>query len=208
MTTKKSTSLAKRPKQTPAIPKGGKAMAVIATDKNEVIEQAKAKLFLSPSASAAVASEKFFKNSFGEADVPALIHNLELSMKRVNEGDLKEVESMLMGQAVALQTMFMSLSRRAFIQDTLPQYEAHFRLALRAQAQCCRTLETLATMKNPPVVLARQANVTTGPQQINNGILAPAGAVPACGESKPEPNELLESNHVERMDARTKSKAS
>jgi hypothetical protein len=25
-------------------------------------------------------------------------------------------------------------------------------------------------MKNPPVVIARQANVTTGPQQINNGI--------------------------------------
>lgn len=31
------------------------------------------------------------------------------------------------------------------------------------------TLETLANIKNPPVVLARQANITTGPQQVNNG---------------------------------------
>ena len=39
----------------------------------------------------------------------------------------------------------------------------------QAHAQCCRTLEVLSAMKNPPLVLARQANVTTGPQQINNG---------------------------------------
>lgn len=41
-----------------------------------------------------------------------------------------------------------------------------FRMALKAQNQCRMTLETLATIENPPVVFARQANVTTGPQQI------------------------------------------
>jgi hypothetical protein len=49
-----------------------------------------------------------------------------------------------------------------------PNFEAFMRLALKAQAQCRATLETLATIKNPPIVYANQANVTTGPQQINN----------------------------------------
>jgi hypothetical protein len=48
------------------------------------------------------------------------------------------------------------------------------RMALRAQNQCRTTLETLAGIKNPPVVYAKQANVTTGPQQINNGVAAPS----------------------------------
>jgi hypothetical protein len=33
------------------------------------------------------------------------------------------------------------------------------RLALRAQGQCRATLETLAVMKSPPTVFARQANI-------------------------------------------------
>jgi hypothetical protein len=31
-------------------------------------------------------------------------------------------------------------------------------------------LETLAAIRNPPVIYARRANVTTGPQQVNNGV--------------------------------------
>lgn len=31
------------------------------------------------------------------------------------------------------------------------------------------TLETLAAIKNPPMVYPRQANLTTGPQQVNGG---------------------------------------
>jgi hypothetical protein len=42
------------------------------------------------------------------------------------------------------------------------------RMALKAQAQCRATLETLATIKNPSVVFARQANIAQGPQQANN----------------------------------------
>jgi hypothetical protein len=41
------------------------------------------------------------------------------------------------------------------------------RMALKAQSQCRQTLETLATIKNPPVVFARQANIAQGPQQVN-----------------------------------------
>jgi hypothetical protein len=46
------------------------------------------------------------------------------------------------------------------------------RIALRAQAQCRATLETLAMIKNPPVVYARQANIANGPQHVKNGGLS------------------------------------
>jgi hypothetical protein len=47
------------------------------------------------------------------------------------------------------------------------------RLALRAQGQCRATLETLAAIKNPPVVFARQANINNGGQQQVNNAPAP-----------------------------------
>ena len=39
------------------------------------------------------------------------------------------------------------------------------RMAMKAQNQCRMTLETLATIKNPPVVFAKQANINNGGQQ-------------------------------------------
>ena len=60
---------------------------------------------------------------------------------------------MLFGQAQALQDIFVMLARRASNQTKLPQWDAAMRMALRAQNQSRMTLETLATIKNPPVVL-------------------------------------------------------
>ncbi len=40
----------------------------------------------------------------------------------------------------------------------MPNIEGFMRMALRAQSQCRTTLETLAAIKNPPSVYARQAN--------------------------------------------------
>ena len=54
--------------------------------------------------------------------------------------------------------------------------DRYLRLALKAQSQCRATLETLAVIKNPPVVYVRQANVTTGPQEVNNVMPVPSRA--------------------------------
>lgn len=83
-------------------------------------------------------------------------------------------EAMLINQAAALQALFVRLAERAVEQSHMPNLEGFMRLALRAQSQCRATLETLAAIKNPPIVYARQANVTTGPQQVNNGVAAPS----------------------------------
>ena len=69
------------------------------------------------------------------------------------------------------------------------------RLALKAQSQCRATVETLATIKNPPVVYAKQANFANGHQQVNNSrgfADAPTGAPPAHGKTEIEPTKLLD----------------
>ncbi len=207
MNARKATGLANRPKNTPENPAKDEVRAEIRSTKDQEIEIAKASLMLSPSASAAVATAPYLM-AFGEVDIRALMHNLSNSMERVHGGDLKDAESMLIGQAHALQAIFMHLANRSAHIKKLKQYELDLRLALKAQAQCCRTLEVLAALKNPPVVLARQANVTTGPQQINNGIPAAPGSPHTCAETKPQQNELLENNYVERLDTGAQSQAS
>lgn len=81
-----------------------------------------------------------------------------------------------MNQATALQSLFARLAERGMGSDMVPAFEANMRMALRAQSQCRATLETLSTIKNPPIVYAKQANFAAGHQQVNNGIPAPAQA--------------------------------
>ena len=41
------------------------------------------------------------------------------------------------------------------------------RLALKTQSQCRATVETLAALKNPPLVFAKQANIQFEPLYVN-----------------------------------------
>jgi len=116
----------------------------------------------------------------------------------VNEGDsLKVTERILLSQAHALDALFAGLARRAALNmgTHLGATETYLRLAMRAQSQCRATLETLAAIKNPPVVFAKQANIAHGHQQVNNG----TGVAHAGETEKPQP-ELLEHDHGERLD--------
>jgi len=51
-------------------------------------------------------------------------------------------------------------------------------------------------MKNPPLVYARQANVTSGPQQVNNGLPLRA----RTRKSNSRPNKLMEESDGQRLD--------
>ena len=129
-------------------------------------------------------------------DLPILIRTLRDQARAVNTGDLAQAEGMLINQAVALQSLFARLVERGMAADLLDPYEVHMRLALRAQAQCTRTLEVLASIKNPPVVIAKQANIANQ-QQVNNN---PA---PRARETENSPNKLLEELPSERLDTGT-----
>ena len=105
-------------------------------------------------------------------DLKATTEELRMQAAAVHNGDLSRCESMLMGQATGLQSLFASLVNRAHGSELLTQFETYMRLALKAQSQCRATLETLSNIKNPPVVYARQANIAQGPQQVNNTVTA------------------------------------
>jgi len=129
-------------------------------------------------------------------DVPALIDQLRGQAAAVNRGDLSQAEAMLMNQATALQSLFARLAERGMGCDHAPAFEANMRMALRAQSQCRATLETLAAIKNPPTVYAKQANFAAGHQQVNNGTPAPT----QVREIENQQSKLLEADNAEWMD--------
>lgn len=145
------------------------------------------------------------KGGYGaQLDTPELVGCLRALTDKAKSGDLGQVEAMLFNQAVALQSLFSKFTERGMNADLMVHFESFMRLALRAQAQCTRTLEVLATVKNPPVVFAKQANIAQQ-QQVNNG-----PAVPATRARNPAsaPTQLLETLPDERLEFGTAGAAS
>ena len=154
---------------------------------------------LAPAYNGAAIMEKFTGNTFGKVDPMAAADELKRQCSAVHGGDLRRVESMLTSQAHSLDVLFASLARRGGDQDGLKQYETHMKLALKAQSQCRATLETLATIKNPPAVFAKQANISHGPQQVNND----STGIARVDEIEKPQTELLEHDHGGRLDTGT-----
>ena len=123
------------------------------------------------------ATTQAFSKIFGETDLQSLVDELGNQFIKVKEGNLTRAESLLTTQAHTLDAIFNELARRAALNmgEYLNTADRYLRLALKAQSQCRATLETLATIKNPPVIYAKQANISNGPQQVNNGLPAPHG---------------------------------
>ena len=188
-------------KKTAAQTAGKKEAKPVAAPDSEKSE-AMAKLALRPSVNAAAVMVSYGKPlGIDDDDIAALMDRLTDDVQNVWAGDMKRAEAMLFGQAHALQAIFMNLARRATTQEHLKQWEAYLRMALKAQNQCRMTLEALATIKNPPVVIARQANINNGGQQQVNNVAAPAGLAPAhAANRKTAPTELLEQQYGEWLD--------
>jgi hypothetical protein len=110
---------------------------------------------------------------------------------------------MLAAQVVTLNSMFTHMLYEVSKMDIVDHIDRFTKLAFKAQSQCRATVETLAQIKSPPVVIAHQANVAHGPQQVNNLVQSPStpnltGA--RAENSQFEQNKLLEA-HGERLDA-------
>lgn len=89
---------------------------------------------------------------------------------------MRRPEAMLVAQMHTLDGLFSNFARRAHGNMEAGHGDAaerYLKLALKAQSLCRTTIEAQTTLKNPPIVFAKQANVTTGPQQINNGVPVP-----------------------------------
>ena len=138
----------------------------------------------------------------------------DVQVQKVQAGDLSEVEAMLMAQAMALESTFASLMRRAVNQDLLEHYQAFMTLGLKAQAQSRATLQALIEMKQPrhAATFIRQANVAHGHQQVNNGVMSgpkdDAGPLSPAGKSEDVGNKLLEVQHGEWLESGAPAAAS
>ena len=167
-----------------------------------------------PEVQAAAAMEQWAKHAFAEVDLCALTEKIREQTDAMHKGDMKDIESMLFAQALTLQATFTALSRRAAANSGqhMGATETYLRMALKAQSQCRATLETLADIKNPrPMAFVKQANITSGPQQVNNGSSEANNRVvrARAGNEIPQ-NELLtdtRGTHGKPVDTRAKSKA-
>jgi hypothetical protein len=196
-------SSAKPKVKVPAKKCGSNDLEVTAQSKEDEA-MARARNVIAPTVRGAVTTHAF-SAVFGEFDLASLIEALAEQNRKVRDGSLSRAESLLMTQAQTLDAIFNELARRAAgnMGEYMNAMDRYLRLALKAQSQCRATLETLAALKNPPVIYAKQANIANGPQQVNNAT-SPARA----GEKNViEPNELLEQQHEQRLDTGTPSAA-
>jgi hypothetical protein len=153
---------------------------------------------------------RFAEGTFGEMDLVESVAAMSEKVNAITGGNLDALATTLAAQASALEMIFSALAKRAADNiDCLKTTEAYLRLALKAQAQCRATLQTLFEVKNPqPVAFFKQGNFANGPQQINNGPSAgvPLAHAPARNSTHAS-NELLEGGYGARLDTGTKGAA-
>ncbi len=183
MTSKKKTPLAKQDKQSES--------------------EKYAKVSLSASYMGAILTDSFTSAILPKAELADVASELSEKIKTIQAGDMQPIEAILISQAQTLQTMFVTLGRMAASKTGLQQYTAFMNMALKAQSQSRATIQALTELKYPKrATFVRQANISHGHQQVNNGTSTQAPAHAKAIEN--QPNELLEANHGgKKMDRRS-----
>lgn len=133
-------------------------------------------------------------------------HIVREQAAKVEGGDLSELESLLTAQTTTLNAVFNEMARRAALNmgEHLSAMDTYMRLALKAQSQCRTTVEALAEIKNPrPVAFVKQANISHGHQQVNNGATHAHGKNPIqSNELSGASNELLPDTRASQVESR------
>ncbi|GAC1626791.1 MAG: hypothetical protein NVS9B10_15090 [Nevskia sp.] len=184
-------------RQMPDLPVG----LMIGQEPGEHPQVTKASELLRPSVQAAATIQQFSLNTVGDLNINAVVGGLAGNIEKVVKGDLGRVEATLMAQAEALSSIFTSMAARAALNagEHMQATESYLRLALKAQAQCRATLETLAQIKNPqPTAFIRQQNIAAN-QQVNNGASSAALPVARAGNSENQSNEISAVTYEQRQ---------
>ncbi|MET3373743.1 hypothetical protein ABIC89_002806 [Variovorax boronicumulans] len=161
---------AKKKAKPPAVVKPDPRVLQLVQAPDETRAEMMGRIAADPAVNAGSVMQSFSSHLGDEVDLMSMIGAIQGATKRVKAGDLSDLEGMLVSQAAALQTIFTSLARRAQAQQYQRNLESFLNLALKAQAQSRSTISALVDLKYPrTTVIAKQANVANGPQQVNNG---------------------------------------
>jgi hypothetical protein len=172
----------------------------------ETEAQGMGRVLVDPAVNAACALQSYQGFMGEDISMMATIETIQRTTDRIKGGDLSDLEAMLVSQAMALQTMFTNLARRAQVQQAQRNLEAFLALGLKAQAQSRATISALVDLKYPrQATFVKQANIAHGAQQVNNGMRnespdQSARARARTGDKQSAQNELLE----DATDARKK----
>ena len=167
------------------------------------LEQATTEYILDPKTLGALVVDGNTGSVSSQVDMEFTREVIDKGIEEVKKGDLSKLEEMLYSQAVALNMMFTSLSRRAVNQSNVDIKAVLTNLCFKAQNQSRNTIQTLINLKQPSQTsFIKQANIAHGHQQINNGV-----AQSSPENLSNEPNELLELQDGEWLDTGTKAEA-
>lgn len=137
----------------------------------ETETEAHARAMLEPGIRHGAVALGFGAQAYGGQAPPALgsvVDQLRKTMDEAEAGGTATANRMLAAQAAALDAMFTELCRRAQLNanDFPDAAEKYIRLALKAQARCAATLETLAHIQRPGSEAPRHVTVADGGQAI------------------------------------------
>jgi len=124
-----------------------------------------------PSARHGVLTGMVGSRMFGSETRPSIEASVDVMVeetKAVLGGDLSTLQKTLVGQAATLDVTFTELARRSFA--NLGEYndaaERYMRLALKAQAGCRATIETIHKLQRPHEQVVKHVHVSEGAQAI------------------------------------------
>lgn len=157
-----------------------------------------AKLALDPIAQGAITL-----NEYNDLDVHQDLQNLHDSLTEqtnaIKDGDLDRCEEMLAAQAHSLDSIFNCLAQKAIKSKNMRHMDTYLKLALKAQSQCRTTLDSLSGRKSTPMIsYVQQANITNGPQQVNNESVSGKNKT----KTRISKNKLMEKIYGQRLDTR------
>lgn len=187
--------------------KNGQVLNYEVTDETSE-KKAIATLTMSPVVNAGMAIDAFSKNllSTQKVDISEVVKDLGDKTVQIHKGDLAILEEMLLSQATTLQTIFTSYLRRAQAQTYQRNLEAFMNLALKAQNQSRTTIQALAELKRPKqATYVSQANISNGPQQVNNLVQRPTNLIASEIQNKLLEESMHERKNLVRIRAREAS---
>ncbi|MGJ7493436.1 hypothetical protein ACSFA8_00040 [Variovorax sp. RT4R15] len=175
---------------------------------DETLDQTVGRVAADPAVNAGSVMQAYGSHMGDEVNLMSMIGAIQATTQRVRAGDLSDLEAMLVSQATALQTIFTNLARRAKDQQFQRNLEAFLGLALKAQAQSRSTITALVDLKYPrQVAFVKQANISNGPQQVNNGFESSTRAGAHAVEKEIPEIKELEVGDGQWLDTRAKSPA-